>query len=280
MTFHPFPRLPCELRSNIWSLAIAQERTDAVYIRQRLYAIADLYMYSGNPADQLEYAMIPWPTSQTCVEARDEARRRGFSLSTRVGSMSSISIKWNDVELFCPQRYAYALAQACWTEDVRKVSLVNIVHTYFRDIMNSAKALMHGLQRVEQITIRGPVATYELDEVTCYPAHWFTAMNALAQEPESSWLRRARPHFMLAPQGVRVEEWLTSENYMFKWYFRPEDVAQIDGKIGQAWWEEFAKLVYCPASVNGAPGLMKLINATIGLDMGSVRLAQGVEVLA
>lgn len=283
MTFHYFTRLPQELRSDIWGLAIAQERTAQVYVRQRLFATGDMYYYSDNPADLLEYAMVPWPTSQTCHETRAEAMRRGYTPNTRVGSMSSICIKWEDVELFCPQQYVGHVAQACWTEDVHKVSLVNIVQQpfgNFRDVVASTKALIHGLQRVEYITIRAPVATFELDQVTCYPADWFRAMDAITQEPDDSWLRQVPPHIMLAPQGLRVEEWLTSENYMFKWYFRPEDIAQIDGKIGQAWWEEFAKLVYCPATVDGVPGLMKLINAAIGLDAGSVRLAQGVEIVA
>lgn len=283
MAFHYFTSLPQELRSDIWGLAIAQERTAEVYIRSRLFAARDMYYYSDNPADLLEYAMVPWPTSQTCHEARAEAIRRGYTPNTRVGSLSSICINWNDVELFCPERYAYHLQQANWTEDVQRVSLVNVVQQPFgnlQKVVSSSKALMHGLQRVGFITIRAPVETYSLDEVTCYPVEWFWAMEAIVDEPDESYLREVPPHIMLGPQGLRVEEWLTSENCLYKWYFKPEDVAQIDGKIGQAWWEEFAKLLYCPASVDGVPRLIKLIDATIGLEAGTVQLRQNVEIVA
>lgn len=79
ITFHPFPRLPYELRMQIWEMTVEARTIDISVITPR-WIISDDNLGQKRPRDYLVSHTPAPPVLQVCREARNHGLyQKGFS---------------------------------------------------------------------------------------------------------------------------------------------------------------------------------------------------------
>ncbi|KAK3398742.1 hypothetical protein B0T20DRAFT_411893 [Sordaria brevicollis] len=115
-TFHPFPRLPWELRAMIWKFAVVSREVDVRVVTRRIQGKLRIQLLSGTP---------PPAIVQVCKESRD--------LGVYQKAFAEIPVNTFDFQ----RKYVWIN----WEYDTIRVMMTNLGHFRYESIQNSIQRL-------------------------------------------------------------------------------------------------------------------------------------------
>lgn len=220
-TFHPFSRLPQELRHTIW-LHTEPKDSNVIHVHMRHHSDRKQGVYDQRLAlcesGELQYGTKPWPALQSCHEAR-EASHRAFIPPTSVQAPPPPWLNWETTTLVCKQfDLTYVMGSAVG-DAVVNLTLPDccLFGMSYYSGYSPVLILRHELPRLETVLIvpNSTVFWETYDRITYFEMMWFDLMKRICfgsygeDEPEVAKFKTRIGHDELPESS-----WLTSENFL------------------------------------------------------------------